>query len=130
MKDYFNTDNFKKLVEKLSQKEDKAYMDSFKFFSDNYVEFFLSYKPNKASSKKIIIDNNIPKTDSSENNTNINQNSVLSDFKRSCSYNSNSLVNFPIPEEMNLLSDSDEDFADEKSIRFDEIENNINNDNY
>ena len=103
LNDYFNTDNFKKLVEKLSQKEDKAYMDSFKFFSDNYVEFFLSYKPNKASSKKIIIDNNIPKTDSSENNTNINQNSVLSDFKRSCSYNSNSLVNFPIPEEMNLL---------------------------
>ena len=105
-------------------------MDSFKFFSDKYVEFFLSYKPNKASSKKIIIDNNIPKTDSSENNTNIYQNSVFSDFTRSCSHNSNGSVNFPIPEEMNLSNDSDEDLADKKSIRFDEIGNNIDNDNY
>ena len=127
LNDYFNTDNFKKLVEKLSQKEDKAYMDSFKFFSDNYVEFFLSYKQNEASSKKIKINTRM---NSSINNTNIYQNSVLSDFTRSCSYNSNCLVNFPIPEEMNIFSDSDEDLADEKSLRLDEIGNNIGTDNY
>ena len=68
--------------------------------------------------------------DFSENNTNINQNSVLSDFKRSCSYNSNSLVNFPIIEEMNPFSYLDKDLADENSLRFDEIGNNIDNDNY
>ena len=31
---------------------------------------------------------------------------------------------------MNPFNDSDEDLADEKSLRFDEIENNIDNDNY
>ena len=127
LKEYFNTDNFKKLVEKLSQKEDKAYMDSFKFFSDKYVEFFISYKPNEASSKKIKINTRM---NSSINNTNIYQNSVFSDFTRSCSHNSNGLVNFLIPEEMNLSNDSDEDLADANSLRFDEIGNNIDNDNY
>ena len=130
LEEYFNSDNFKKLVEKLSQKEDKAYMDSFKFFSDNYVEFFLKYKQNEASSKKININNNNSKMDFSENNTNINQNSFLSDFTRSSSHNSNFLINFPILKEMNLFSHSDEDLADEKSLRLDEIGNNIDNDNY
>ena len=130
LNDYFNTDNFKKLVEKLSQKEDKAYMDSFKFFSDNYVEFFLCHKPNEENSKKNIINNNNPRMDSFENNTNIIRNSVLSDFTRSSSHNSNCLINFPIIEEMNPFNDSDEYLADEKSLRFDEIENNIDNNNY
>ena len=31
---------------------------------------------------------------------------------------------------MNPYNDSDEDLADENSIRFDEIGNNIDNDNY
>ena len=130
---FTKTDNFKKLVEKLSQKEDKAYMDSFKFFSDNYVAFFHSYKQNEESSKKCNINNNNPRMDSSENKTNINQNSVLSDFARSNSDNSNSLVNFPnfpILKEMNPFSDLDEELADEKSLRFDEIGNNIDNENY
>ena len=116
LKEYFKTDNFKKLVEKLSQKEDKAYMDSFKFFSDNYVAFFHSYKQNEESSKKCNINNNNPRMDSSENKTNINQNSVLSDFARSNSDNSNSLVNFPIIEEMNPFSYLDKDLTDENSI--------------
>ena len=127
LRDYFKSDSFKQLIEKLSKKEDKAYMDSFKFFSDNYVEFFISYKPNKPNSKKIKINTRM---NSSINNTNIYQNSVFSDFTRSCSHNSNGLVNFLIPEEMNLSNDSDEDLAHDNSLRFDEIGNNIDNDNY
>ena len=43
LRDFFNSHEFEKSVIKL--KEDKDYINSYKYFAKNYVEFFLNYKP-------------------------------------------------------------------------------------
>ena len=43
LRDFFNSQEFKKSIVKL--KEDKDYINSYKYFAKNYVEFFLNYEP-------------------------------------------------------------------------------------
>ena len=43
LRDFFNSNEFEKSVVKL--KEDKDYINSYKYFAKNFVEFFLNYEP-------------------------------------------------------------------------------------
>ena len=135
LRDYFiNSDSFKQLIEKLSKKEDKAYMDSFKFFSDNYINFFQNYNSNETSSQKENI-NDMPNEQSSPKKNNIIQGPFLNETTtRSSPHNSTESLVLIMPPEMNLFSESDEDSEgekeDEKSIPFAEFEFMMDNGNY
>ena len=135
LRDYFKSDSFKQLIEKLSKKEDKAYMDSFDFFSKNYIKFFQTYNSNETSSQKENI-NDMPNEQSSPKNYNIIQSPYLSEktTTRSSPHNSTESLVLIMPPEMNLFSESDEDSEgekeDEKSIPFAEFEFMMDNGNY
>ena len=43
LRDFFQSNEYEKSVEKL--KEDKYYIDSYKYFAETYIEFFLNYEP-------------------------------------------------------------------------------------
>ena len=136
LRDYFKKDSFKLLVEKLSKKEDKAYMDSFEFFSKNYINFFQNYNSNESSSQKENI-NDMPNGQSSTKNNNIIQSLYLSETTttRSSPNNSTGSLAFTIPEkimpeEIKLFSDSEEDSEGEKSPSFSEYKFILDNDKY
>ena len=137
LKEYFNpdSDSFKQLIEKLSKKEDKAYMDSFKFFSENYVKFFLNYNSNEEDSQNKN-NNDMPNGGSSPQKNNIIQSPYLNETTtRSSPNNSTKSLVLIIPEEimpkkMKLFSYSYEDSESEKSLSFGEFEFILDNDNY
>ena len=43
LRDFFQSNEYEKSVEKL--KEDKYYVESYKYFAETYIEFFLNYEP-------------------------------------------------------------------------------------
>ena len=135
LRDYFNKDSFKQLIEKLSKKKDKAYMDSFEFFSKNYIIFFQNYNSNETGSQKENI-NDMPNGGSSPKKNNIIQSPYLSETTTRSSPNNSTeslILIIPeeiMPEEMKLFSDSDEGSEDEKSLSFGEFEFMLDNDNY
>ena len=49
---YFNSNEFLLSIEELSKKENNDYINSYNYFSSNYVDFFLSYHPNKKKNDK------------------------------------------------------------------------------
>ena len=111
------------MIEKLSKKEDKAYMDSFKFFSENYVKFFLNYNSNEEDSQNKN-NNDMPNGGSSPQKNNIIQSPYLNETTtRSSPNNSTKSLVLIIPEEimpkkMKLFSYSYEDSESEKSLSF------------
>jgi len=52
LKAYFNSNEFLLSIEELSKKENNDYINSYNYFSSNYVDFFLSYHPNKKKNDK------------------------------------------------------------------------------
>ena len=72
LKDFFVSKEFEKSVKSMSKKESKEYVELYKYFAKNYVDYFLSYDPEKAiKTKKSKKPNkkNIPKRDSNVNKT-------------------------------------------------------------
>ena len=57
LKAYFNSYEFQKVVEQLSIKESKYYIDSYKYFASTFVEYFQSYEPKEKNSNKKVLDN-------------------------------------------------------------------------
>ena len=52
LKAYFNSNEFLLSIEELSKKENNDYINSYNYFASNYVDFFLSYHPNKKKNDK------------------------------------------------------------------------------
>ena len=57
LKAYFNSYEFQQVVEQLSKKESKFYIDAYKHFASTLVEYFQSYEPNEKNPKKKGLDN-------------------------------------------------------------------------
>ena len=49
---YFNSNEFQHSIKELSKKESNDYINSYIIFASNYVDYFLSYKPNEKKSCK------------------------------------------------------------------------------
>ena len=93
LKEFLASNEFLQFIKDLYEKEENDYIDSFKYFTDTYVDYFLNYKPlsrnpssniknqmtyvdknynNPNYGPKIIVDSNIQK--SSHNNLDNNEN--------------------------------------------------------
>ena len=84
LRDFFQSNEFKKSFEKL--KEDQNYIDSYKYFAETYVEFFLNYElleenntkgpiPNDNTNSEQNIDTPNPELNNINNNVTPNQES-------------------------------------------------------
>ena len=51
LKDYFNSKEFEQSIIGLNKKENQHYIKNYQFFAKNYVEYFLSYKPDEINKK-------------------------------------------------------------------------------
>ena len=51
LRNFFQSKEYKKSLEEL--KEDKYYIESYKYFAETFVEFFLNYEPIKKTNKKV-----------------------------------------------------------------------------
>ena len=83
LRDYFKSKEYEKSCEDLSKREDKNYIKLYKFFAEDYVQFFLDYQPNEKKNKNKNKTENLADgdNDNSESNSINNNYNSSSKFK-------------------------------------------------